>query len=74
MPMDKIVLYSTHCPKCTVLEIKLKQLHLDFDVVEDKDTVVTVGKEHNINTAPILQVNDKYYDFTSAINYLKSYN
>lgn len=69
--MGEIILYSTRCPKCMVVETKLKQLHLNFKVVEDTDTVVAVGKANKINTAPILKVGDKYYDFTGAIKFLK---
>jgi hypothetical protein len=54
-----------------VVETKLKQLHLNFKVVEDTDTVVAVGKANKINTAPILKVGDKYYDFAGAIKFLK---
>lgn len=70
--MGEIILYSTKCPKCMVVETKLKQLHLNFKVVEDTDTVIAVGKANKINTAPILQVGDKYYDFTGAIKFLKT--
>ena len=41
-------LYSTKCPKCLVLEAKLKLKNLDFDLVTDIDEVVKIGKEHKI--------------------------
>lgn len=69
--MGEITLYSTKCPKCKVIETKLNQLHLDFKLVEDRDTAVSIGKANNISTAPILQVGDKFYDFPAAISFLK---
>lgn len=66
-----IVLYSTNCPKCKVLELKLKQLNKQFTVITDQDTVVKVGESHGIQSAPILQVGDNYMDFTTAVNYLR---
>ena len=64
-------LYSTKCPKCLVLEAKLKLKNLDFDLVTDIDEVVKIGKEHNITAAPILEVEGNFYDFTAAINYIR---
>lgn len=66
-----ITLYSTHCPKCKVVEMKVKQLNLECNIIDDTDEVVAVGKAHGIQSAPILQVDDNYYDFNSAIKYLK---
>lgn len=69
--MSDVTLYSTNCAKCKVIETKLNQLHLDFKTVTDQDTVIKVGKECGITTAPILKVDDTYYDFTQAIKFIK---
>lgn len=34
-----IKLYSTHCPKCKVLTIKLTQKNINFEVIDDIDTM-----------------------------------
>jgi glutaredoxin-related protein len=31
----KIILYTTHCPMCTVLEEKLQDANFEYDTVED---------------------------------------
>ncbi len=67
----KIILYSTNCPKCNIIKLKLQQLHLDYTLVEDVDTTVDIAKQHNIKSAPILQVDDKFYDFNAAVAFLK---
>ena len=66
-----IILYSTGCAKCKVIETKLNQLQVPFELVTDVDKVVEVGHSCGINTAPILLVDGNYYDFSSAIKYLK---
>ena len=67
-----ITLYSTHCPKCQVLEQKLKQKNIEFDVVSDIDTIVEYGRKHNIKSAPILEVDNEPYDFMQALEYIKN--
>lgn len=66
-----IILYSTGCAKCKVIETKLNQLQVPFELVTDVDKVVEVGHSCGINTAPILKVDDTYYDFTQAIKFIK---
>lgn len=62
-----ITLYSTHCPKCKVLELKLNQKKINYDMIDDPDAVVNFGKENNILSAPILDIDGKIYDFSNAI-------
>ena len=66
-----VTLYSTNCPKCKVLETKLRQLGVEFTVVTDTDKVSAIGQENGIMSAPILQVDSECMDFTRAIKYLK---
>ena len=67
-----ITLYSTNCPKCKVLEMKLKLTGKDFKIVDTIDEVVEVGKMCGITSAPILRVNDEYYDFSKAVEVIKN--
>lgn len=62
-----MTLYSTNCPRCKVIEAKLKKTGVDFDIVTDVDKVVEVGKKAGIMSAPILEKNGVYFDFVSAI-------
>lgn len=63
-----ITLYSTHCPKCHVLEMKLRKKGIDFNLVEDTDKLIEMG----FKSAPILQVGDRYMDFAEANGYINS--
>ena len=56
--MREIILYSTHCPKCQVLEKKLLVSGLTFKSVEDHDKIVEVAKRGGFTMAPILEVSD----------------
>lgn len=67
-----ITLYSTHCPKCKVLEMKLEQKKIDHEVVDNPEEVVNFGKENNIMSAPILVVDGAIYDFSSAVKLLST--
>lgn len=68
-----IVLYSTGCPKCRVLEKKLSNLGRDFKIVDNQDEVLKFGQDHNMNSAPILVTeNNDILDFVSANRYLST--
>lgn len=61
-----IVLYSTHCPKCMVLEKKLQMAGIDFKLVEDADLMIEKG----FASAPILEVDGEPMVFGDAINWV----
>ena len=62
------ILYSTHCPKCKMLETKLIQAGVDFTVVDDIEQM----KALKYNSAPHLVVDGTSYDFNEAIKWLKT--
>lgn len=65
-----ITLYSTGCPKCSVLEKKLDMANIKYKVCNDQE----IMKEKGMTSAPALEVNGIMYDFTEAIKFIKSYN
>ncbi len=65
-----IVLYSTHCPKCEVLEKKLQQNGLKYQAVYEFDKKEMIKK--GFAGAPILEVEGKYMDFSEANKWLQS--
>ena len=62
-----VIFYSTHCPKCKVLETKLKQKDILFEEVND----INVMKEKGFMSAPVLEVDGTVYDFKSAVEWVK---
>lgn len=63
-----VIFYSTHCPKCKVLDIKLKQAGIDY--IENDD--VEEMKQLGIKAAPALKVDDEIMDFSTAIKWISN--
>lgn len=61
-----VVLYSTHCPKCCVLEKKLQQKNISYEEVND----VEIMKEKGYFTVPVLEVDGTCMDFKAANNWI----
>lgn len=61
-----IILYSTHCPKCIVLEKKLKEKNIQFNIVSDEDAIIKKG----FMTVPMLEVNDNIMNFQEAMRWI----
>lgn len=61
-----ITLYSTHCPRCHVLETKLRQKNIQYQVVDDVDKMLALG----IKEAPQLSVDGAMMSFGEAIKWV----
>jgi glutaredoxin len=62
-----VVLYSTNCPKCKVLEKKLDSIGIDYKIVTDEDLMISKG----FSSAPMLEVDDNIMDFGNAVRWAK---
>lgn len=62
----EIVLYTTNCPKCCVLEKKLSASGIEFETVDNVDVMQKKG----FLSAPMLEVNGKALDFKEAIDWV----
>lgn len=63
-----VTFYSTHCPKCKVLEMKLKQKNINYTENDNVEEMLSLG----IQSAPALSVDNKIYLFTDAIKWVNS--
>ena len=63
--MDKIVLYSTGCPRCQSLKTKLSLKHIEFEERKDIEEMKGLG----ISTVPTLVVDGQKMDFTAAMKW-----
>lgn len=61
-----IILYTTHCPKCNVLETKLKSKNIEFEICENVDLMLSKG----IQQAPYLEVDNELMDFSKAVKWV----
>ena len=67
-----VSLYTTDCPKCTVLKKKLKNAGVSFEPVYDFDPGYFV--ERGFLSAPILEVDGVLLDFSAANEWINEYN
>ena len=66
----KVVLYSTHCPKCNVLTQKLNSKSIQFEEINDVETMQSIG----IKTVPMLEVDGVLMDFGKAAQWVNNIN
>ena len=70
MSDTRYIVYTTHCPKCNVLEIKLKNASIAYDVTDDIQPAIDAG----FMSAPVLydKIENKFYAFTDAIKHINN--
>ena len=64
--LSEIILYSTGCPKCTVLKKKLAEHNIEF--IENND--VEEMTKLNFISVPILEVDGKRMNFKEAVEWI----
>lgn len=62
-----VKLYSTHCPRCNVLEMKLTAKGIEYEVVTDTEEMIA----KKFVTVPMLEVDDDVFDFNGAIKWVE---
>lgn len=61
-----IVVYSTGCPKCGVLERKLNEKGISYEMCTDVDKMLGIG----ITSVPVLDVDGEMMDFQEAVKWI----
>ena len=61
-----VILYTTHCPKCKVVEMKLKQKNIAFSECENVDEMLEKG----LRSAPGLNVDGLILDFAQSVAWI----
>ena len=59
-----IILYTIDCPKCKVLEKKLNNANISFEVCKDTKLMA----EKNISKLPMLEVDGEMLTFKEAVD------
>ena len=62
----EIIFYSTHCPRCKVLEAKMKEAKIEYTEVNDLDEMQKLG----IMSVPMLKVDGEMMDFVTANSWI----
>ena len=66
--MEKMVLYTTGCPKCRILEKKMNDKNIEFEKVDDTAKMAELG----IESVPALRLKDGtllgYFEAVKYVN------
>lgn len=62
----KVILYSTDCPKCKVLEKKLDEKNIEYETIKDTKLMIKRG----FVEAPKLDVDGELMDFSEALRWV----
>lgn len=65
--MSKIILYTTHCPMCKMLRMKLDQAKIQYEICDDVDYMISKGYKK----APMLEVDDTVLTMKEALTWLE---
>lgn len=63
---EKAILYSTGCPRCTVLKRKLDEKGVVYQEIEDVDEMMKL----DIMEVPVLYIGGVLMNFTEAIEWV----
>lgn len=61
-------MYSTHCPQCKVLEMKLNKANIEYTICDDTDKMTEIG----LKAAPALEVNGEILGFADAVKWVNA--
>lgn len=61
-----VTLYSNNCPRCKILEQRLKEHKIDFNIINDEDLMIAKG----FQTSPILEVDGDVMNFSESIKWV----
>lgn len=62
-----VILYSTNCPRCRIIEKKLQDKGIEFELFNDVDVMIAKG----FKEAPKLEVDGVVMDFKEANEWIK---
>lgn len=61
-----IILYSTHCPKCKILEKKLDNAKIQYEICDDRELMAEKG----FDFMPVLEVDGQTMGFSEAVKWV----
>lgn len=59
-------LYTIGCPKCRILEKKLAEKGIEYEVCSDRERMMGMGMEE----VPVLEVEGQLLSFTEAVKWI----
>lgn len=65
--IEMVKLYTIDCPKCKILEEKLANAHINFEVCRDRATMMTMG----LDFLPALDIDGTILNFKESIDWVR---
>ena len=65
-----VIMYTTHCPQCKVLEKMLNDKKIEYTQITDID----VMKSKGIQSVPYLEVEGKLQNFKEPMEWIRNAN
>ena len=62
-----ITVYTTHCPRCKILERTLRDAGIEYEQCENEDIMISKGFEE----VPQMEVDGVVYNFRQAIKWIR---
>ena len=62
---------KNNCPNCLRLKNVLTNYNISFEVIDDEKELMRIGSKSRIMSAPILEINEKYYSYQDFNNFIE---
>lgn len=70
---NKIIFYTIGCHDCKRLENKLKEYGIEYETCNMGMEEIKMLMDSGIETAPVLEVNGKKYEYNDAMKLIKTF-
>lgn len=57
----EIKFYSSHCPKCKILEQLMDQKQMEYQLIDDEQIYMPIADENNILSMPFAEIDGIIY-------------
>ena len=64
----KVIMYTTHCPQCKVLEKMLNDKKIEYTQITD----INIMKSKGIQSVPYLEVEGELKNFKESMEWIKN--
>lgn len=65
--MNKVILYTTHCPMCKMLKLQLDKANIEYEICDDVEHMKSLG----FTKAPLLSVDGQIFQMKEALAWIK---
>lgn len=70
--MHDIILFSSHCAQCTMVENLLNKKNLSYSIVDSEEDYMPIAEENNIRSMPFAMVDGKIMKTKDLLAFIKA--